>query len=100
MGDGRKAGAVDLSCMISGGAFEGSVSEGLFLRFACRAECGLVELIVGWLSGKVAFCHSHLVDARRLEFAEAHENVLFGWNWELIRGSWEELSPFFVKGYL
>jgi hypothetical protein len=86
--------------MISGGAFEGSVDEGLFLRFTCRAECGLVELVVGWLSGKVAFTGSHLVDARRLEFTEAHENVWFGWNWELIRGSWVELSPFFVKGHL
>ena len=43
MRDGRQARAVDLSCMISGGAFEGSMGEGLFLRFACRAKCGLVE---------------------------------------------------------
>ena len=100
MRDGRQARAVDLSCMISGGAIEGCVVEGFFLRFACRAECGLVELIVGWLSAKVAFSRSHLVDARRLEFAKAHECVWFGWNWEFIRGSWEELGPFFVKGYL
>ena len=84
MRDGRQARAVDLSCMVSGGAVEGSVGEGLFLRFACWAECGLVELVVGWLSGKVAFSRSHLVDARRLEFAEAHEYVWFGWNWELV----------------
>ena len=63
MRDGRQARAVDLSCMISGGAIEGSVGEGFFLRFACRAECGLVELIVGWLGGKVAFPRLHLVDA-------------------------------------
>ena len=100
MRDGRQARAVGLSRMISGGAFEGSVDEGLFLRFACRAECGLVELIVGWLSGKVAFSRSHLVDARRLEFAEAHEYMWLGWNWELVRGSWEELSPIFVKSSL
>ena len=100
MRDGRQARAVDLSCMISGGAIEGSVGEGLFLRFACRAECGLVELIAGWLSGKVAFTRSHLVDARRLEFAKAHEYVWFGWNLELVQGSCEELSPFFVKNNL
>ena len=100
MRDGRQARAVDLSCMISGGAFEGSVSEGLFLRFACRAECGLIELRVGWLSGKIAFSSSLLVDARHLEFAEVHEYLLFGWNWEHVRGSWKELSPFFMKSYL
>ena len=67
MRDGRQARAVDLSCMISGGAIEGCVVEGFFLRFASRAECGLVELVVDWLGGEVTFPGSHLVDARRLE---------------------------------
>jgi len=93
--------------MLSLGAGEDSVLEGFWFQATTRAGGLCVQAPPGWVSGKLTFPRSHLMNSPCKDFAHTHKGgwilgggvVVVPWRWEAASAFIKEgLSYPFVQG--